>query len=262
MEQWRALATRYRSRQDNDLTRIRNLWPKLLDVARDNDKAGVFEGMPDTLARRVALLGPGSVREGLSGVLPGLEAVLARMDPEPGEDDAPYTVTMLSMVNALRCCGAPGAEGETWIRAPGSPAVADADDDRERRWLAAAARTTGRASGRQGRGQVALAAAGAGLPDAALAAADDEVRPYHPEAAYGCDLASLAAHLAGAQQAGAGIEGVRSAWDSFLRDFPAELEAETVQWLDLLWAARAVYAALGGEPVGEVGAALRREILG
>jgi hypothetical protein len=262
MEDWRELASGYQDRQDRDLKRITDRWPGRLAMAQDDDKAGVFEGMPDTLARRVALLGPEYGRIGVAGSLAALESVLVRMDPEPGEDDAPYTVTVLSMVNAPRCCGSAGVEGKEWAKAPGSPAVAESDDDRERRWLTAAANSTGRASGRQGRGQVALAAAGAGLPEAALAAAGDEARPFDPEAVYGCDLAPLAAHLAGAQQAGAGIEGVRPAWDWFLRDFLAELDAEAVQWLDLLWAARAVYAVLGDTPVGEVGATLHRELLG
>jgi hypothetical protein len=109
---------------------------------------------------------------------------------------------------------------------------------------------------------VALAAAGAGLTEVAIAAAGDAGQPFDPEAHYGCDLAEFAAHLAGARQAGAGSEGVGPAWQSFLVHFPGGLKTGIVQWLDLLWAARAVYSVLGGTFVGEVGAKLHREVLG
>jgi hypothetical protein len=162
----------------------------------------------------------------------------------------PYTVTVLSMVNALRCCG---------LRSH----LAEADDDRERRWLTPAARGSGHRSG-VGRGldHVALAAAGAGMADLALQAAALEDTPFDPRATYGADTASLATHLARAQRIGAGPDAVHPAWVSFLGDFPGRLEEEDVQWLDLLWAARGIHVVLGGQPVDQVSATLHREVWG
>lgn len=244
MGAWTALAETYARYRDDEESSIREAWPEQLELA-----AGapfMYEGMPDRLAQRIALMGVPDALAGVDAIDPALTAVLERLDPVPAGEDARYTVTVLSMVNALRCGGLRQDQ-------------AAEDDAREQRWLAAVD-PAAQSGVRRGRDHAAIAAAGAGLPEVARAAAAEDPGPYDPAAIFGCDLSPLAVHLASAQQADAGPEGVAAAWASFLRNFPGEEAAHTVQWLDLLWVARAVYAVLGNTPVGEVGARLHEEV--
>lgn len=244
MTAWSELAAENAPYRRDELVAIREAWPEQLDLAAENDKAGAFEGMPDQLAQRLALVGPPEALTGVEAIGPALGRVLERMDPEPRGTDERYAVTVLSMVNALRCGG---------VRA-------DANDDaRERRWLAAID-PVGQSGVRYGRGHAAIAAAGCGLADVAKAAAGEGPELFRAAAVFGCELSPFAAHLAAAQQTNAGPDEVEPAWASFLRNFPGEEAAHTVQWLDLLWAARAVYAVLGRTPVAEVGARLHDHI--
>lgn len=65
--------------------------------------------------------------------------------------------------------------------------------------------------------------------------------------------------LASAVLEGGAIDG---AWRSWLGAAPGWLSSELVEWQDLLWAGRAVYARIGGEPVDRVLPALRGATLG
>jgi hypothetical protein len=64
--------------------------------------------------------------------------------------------------------------------------------------------------------------------------------------------------------ASAVLEGgaIDDAWRSWLHAAPEWLSSELLGWQDLLWAARTVYARIGGEPVDRVLPALRRATLG
>jgi len=241
---WAALAEKYAPYSDDEQTSIREAWPEQLQLAGGNPF--MYEGMPDRLAQRIALLGVPDALAGVDAIESALSAALNRMDPVPTGEDARYAVTVLSMVNALRCGG---------LR---QDRVTE-DDAREQRWLAAVD-PAAQSGVRRGRDHAAIAAAGAGFPEVAIAAAAEGPEHYDPTAIFGCDLSPFAAHLAAAQQAGTGRDGVEPAWQSFLRTFPGSEAAHTVQWLDLLWAARAVYAVLGNTPVGEVGVRLHEEV--
>ena len=246
MSAWTALAERYRPLSGPEGAEIRDEWPVRLEPVDGSRRAELFEGCPDALAKRIALIGPSDALETVAAIEPLLTAALDSVDPQPSGDDARYAVTVLSMGNALRCGG---------VRADG------ADDERERRWLSAID-PAAQSGVRRGRDHAAIAAAACGLPEVARTAAAEGPESFDPAAVFGCELSPFAAHLALAQQAGAGRDGVEPAWQSFLRNFPGEEAARTVQWLDLLWAARAVYAVLGDTPIAEVGARLHAEVLG
>jgi hypothetical protein len=59
-----------------------------------------------------------------------------------------------------------------------------------------------------------------------------------------------------------GAEAVSGRWHEWLASAPGWLEDGLLEWQDLLWAARAVYARLGGEPVGDVVGILRATTIG
>ena len=57
-------------------------------------------------------------------------------------------------------------------------------------------------------------------------------------------------------------EAIDAAWQEWLASAPDWLSSGMVEWQDLLWVARAVYARIGGEPVDRVLPALRRATRG
>jgi hypothetical protein len=57
-------------------------------------------------------------------------------------------------------------------------------------------------------------------------------------------------------------EAIHAEWREWLAAAPNWLSTGMLEWQDLIWAARAVRARLGGEPLERVLQALRRDTLG
>jgi hypothetical protein len=68
--------------------------------------------------------------------------------------------------------------------------------------------------------------------------------------------------LAAAVLAGGRAEAVMEPWREWLVSAPEWLSDGMLEWQDLLWAARAVHARLGGEPPDHVVRLLRAATLG
>ncbi len=244
---WERLRDEHAPILDTELQVALEVWPDLL-AAEPGPSARDLLGMPEVLVRRFALFGPDACVQAVAGIDGPVVRLVAGMEPEPAEDDAPYAVLPLSVLAAERCCG---------LRR--DDAVEDCE--RERRWLTALARMRERPA-EQHPGLAALAAAGAGLPDVAVELAGGHEVPFDPTEAYGIDLPELAAHLAGAQRAGASRRDVEEAWQSFLTEFVDQVDVDAVPWDALMWTALAVYARLDGVPEADVADRLHRELLG
>lgn len=83
---------------------------------------------------------------------------------------------------------------------------------------------------------------------------------FTPDATFGFNVQAFTHYLAKAVEVGAPMAAVQAAWDEFLLAFPPKVAARTLDWPDLLSAARVFYATIGGRSVGEVAAALHADV--
>jgi hypothetical protein len=89
-------------------------------------------------------------------------------------------------------------------------------------------------------------------------ATDGTRRAFAADRTFGLNVPAFAGYLADAITAQAPYEAIERAWLEFVHNFPVKYEARMLNWPALLWAARAVYATIGGLPVAEVGDELHR----
>ena len=76
----------------------------------------------------------------------------------------------------------------------------------------------------------------------------------------GTDRPALVSALLSASVSKSSPGDVESAFDGFLRDFPADLSAQTAEWRQLMLAAMLVIGKSGGTPVSEVADELHRRV--
>lgn len=84
---------------------------------------------------------------------------------------------------------------------------------------------------------------------------------FEPGRTFGFNSVGFLQYLALAQAEGANAEAVAPAFDEFVRAFPRKLGAGTLDWPELLWAARGHLHRLGGTPVSQVVAELHDKVL-
>jgi hypothetical protein len=173
--------------------------------------------------------------------------VLTQLSPavtEAGRVAAAYT---LEYLNAARCCGAPvGAHSAT----------------AEQAWLPDLAALRSKLTEPE-RHTLAIAAAAAGLPDeAAQFAGLGRRKEFSPNVTHAFDVPAFAVYIATAVEAGASYQDVEPAWLDFVHRFPYKLDTGMLKWPSLLWAARAVYAAIGKLDDDEVATELHRLVTG
>jgi hypothetical protein len=239
-------------------------WPELIAEAAElyAEHLGSYDDLPAAIEKAAPPFYPG---DRLGGVANTLAAVATMHAPErclPTIDtiapllprivgdlaagvDAPRRLTalhILSYLSVARCCGS---------------ALPDAADGAEPSWLPQLT-THARALRDRHRHTLALAACAAGLPHLvpAFTGGADLPGSLDPGATFGFDVPGFARHLAVALVRGEPYADVEPAWLDFVHRFPYKLAAETLDWSDLMWAARAVMATIGDIPEGEVAAEL------
>lgn len=169
---------------------------------------------------------------------PALEQAARRFERVDPPESALLT---LSFVNALELCGA--VEGVV----EGAPVGG---------WLEAIAK--------QRRKHEDLFLFRCGFMAAALGHAELALRlggvkpatPFKPGERFGGNVLGFLRYLATALQEQAPAADVLPAWRAFVGAFPLNKTDQLIQWVDLLWAARAYFARVEGKPVAQVGEAL------
>ncbi|MCC7052831.1 MAG: hypothetical protein IT355_06150 [Gemmatimonadaceae bacterium] len=222
--------------------------PIRMSASRAGEPAGDRLGGYDATTSAVLVLsGPAAARPFLALVSAQLPRAIGELRPLRGADTAFAAWWTLSVVNAAECLGADVPEPVATLAPEWLPVLAtrlDEFPDRERHALA-------------------LACAAAGLPQRVRSFADDGVNAtFTPGATFGFNVPAFAAHLASAITARADYPDVEPAWLEFVHNFPIKLDTDMLDWPALLWAARAVYATIGGIPVAEVGDELHRLVTG
>jgi hypothetical protein len=205
------------------------------------DRLGGFD---TTVAALAALRGPARVSTIMAKIAPSLAFVIAQVGPELDRSRCLAAYFTLSYMNAARCCGG---------------VVPEDAADVELVWIEQLAARS-RDLPERDRHTAALAACAAGRGDLVPTFADLKAldQSFEPGKTFGFNVPAFAGYLGTAVERGASYQDVELAWLDFVHRFPYKLEANTLSWPALLWAARAVYATLGGLPENEVAAELHK----
>ncbi|RKH20064.1 hypothetical protein D7Y13_06770 [Corallococcus praedator] len=205
-----------------------------------NANAPVREAGPlsNTLSRMLVLCGPTEGRA-LAEPLARLAGPALQQVAEDFDDLRPeQVVNVLSFVNAMECAGQVDgllarAPVESWLEAL----------MKARRTLhEVLAYRCGLVSLAQGLPELAARFVGGGkLPES-----------FTPGQTFGFNVQGFVRYLATAQRRQARAEEVRPAWETFAEVFPMKRAADTLDWKDLLWAARSFHVGFEHRPVAEV----------
>ena len=170
------------------------------------------------------------------------------MEPAPGQAERLAAFYTLSYLNVARCCGA---------------SVPAQSEEIEGRWLRDLAKMRDSFS-EPALHTLAFAACAARIPAIVptLVGAKQGLPKFTSGETFGFNVPAFALALAAAIDEGAGYVDVEMAWLDFVHRFPIKLDTDMLDWPALLWAARAVYATIGGIPVSEVGDELHRLVTG
>lgn len=144
----------------------------------------------------------------------------------------------LDCINLLRCLGEPAPLSEdAWLAA-----LAKYDkqfDEFRSQTLALAALATGQTE------LVPVFVGGGKLP-----------KSFKPGQSFQFNVQGFARYIAVAINQGATAEDVQPAWEELVEVFPRKLAAETLDWVDLFWAGRAMMVHFEKRDAGEVAQAL------
>ena len=133
---------------------------------------------------------------------------------------------LLNYLNLARCCGAE---------------VPRSADGLEQAWLPQLAKFAGDFTEEESK-TLAFAALGAALPDLVPAVIGGGALPssFEPGKSFQFNVQGFAHYVASAMLAEATPEQVEPAWHDFVENFPRKLASQTLRWVDLMWAARAM----------------------
>ena len=244
---WRALLEDATAEEVENLEFFDDLAARLRAV-RAPDTGGANLGAPGRSVAAVSVLaGPRVAQPLLDQVAPLLPGVIAELMPAPATKQCLDALWALSYLNAAHCAASempPAAAGAESAWLPTLAAARDQFSEPEQHTLA-------------------LAACACALP--ALVPALVGARalpPFEPGLTFGFNVQGFALYLASAVGASAEYDDVEMAWLEFVHNFPIKLDTDMLDWPALLWAARAVYATIGGIPVAEVGDELHKLITG
>lgn len=202
--------------------------------------------LSNTFGSLVVLLDPEVARAVGEPLGKLMREALLDLEPSLEANSAGYTVNVLSFVNAAACCGA----GEGLLE----PALVKS--------LLEELVKGSKKMGDELAYRCALVSLFAGEPGLAARFSKAGKLParFKPGETFGFDMQGFVRYLATALEKGATVEQVRPAWVELVRAFPLKKGAETLDWNDLLWAARVVYHHLEQRPVASVGAALHAQV--
>ena len=205
-------------------------------------------GFRTEAAALAVLRGPAAVDEHIALVSSALPHVIAEIGPRLDDTRVLAAIYALSYLNVVRCCGGP------------VPPEAEAA---EQGWLPQLAERV-REVREPDRHMLAFAACAAALPSLVPRFADLPVidEPFVPNRTFGFDVPGFAGYLASAIDRGGSYQDVEDAWLDFVHRFPYKLATRSLGWTALLYAARAVYATLGGLEEREVALELHRLVGG
>ena len=222
------LASDVVARRRGDVRSAAQLVPRMAQLG--SPVLAVGSVAPELCAVAVAD-GPGAVRPVLEALRAVLERALARAHP-----DASDPLPALGLLGVLAVAEGGGLEG----LAP--------EAVRPGALLGAAARgRTGLSEQELHRAAFAAVGCGEGALVPALLGHPREGGDFTPGRTFGFNAVGFLEYLAHAQEVGAPEEAVRPGLEAFVAAFPRKLGAGTLEWTDLLWAARAVRV-LGRRP--------------
>jgi hypothetical protein len=211
--------------------------------------AGAELGGFDIKVAALAILrGPAAAAPLFELASPALPRIIAEIGDTVDRNRAVPAVFTLSYGNVLRCCGAPFPPEE---------------DEAEQKWLPLLA---GRAREltEPERHTMAFAACAAARPTLVPAFVDlpGLEEPFVPHRVFGFNVPGFAGYLASAIEHGGSYQDVEPAWLDFVHRFPYKLDTRMLDFPALLFAARAVYATIGGLSESEVALELHRLVTG
>ena len=208
---------------------------------------GRLGGFDAAIAAVAVLRGPAVALPQLERIAPLIPLIVRQLGDVLDKDRVASALFTLYYLNAARCCGA---------------TVPDAARQAELRWIPQLVELR-RPLEEADRHTLALGACAASLPAVVGTLADTRVpRTFAAGQAFGFDVPGFAGYLAAATEHGASYQDVEPAWLDFVHRFPYKLDARTLDWPALLYAARAVYATIGGLPEAEVADELHRLVTG
>jgi hypothetical protein len=243
LEAWARLVEELAPEELENLGMFDDLAERLRTVRAPDTAAARLGGVDTSISAVLALAGPAPLQQLLAQVAPELPGVLAALKPRPTESQARSALWALSYLNAARCAGSV---------VPDDTTLAEAE------WLGTLASSRTRFNEPE-QHALALAACACGQPGLVTSILDaPPPEPFVPGVSFGFNVPDFVRYLAAAIEAGHTYDAVEPAWLDFVQRFPIKLDAQMLDWPALLWAARAVYATLGGRPVVGVGDELHR----
>jgi len=245
---WPEVVAKLGATYENGLGFFDDLAERIAAAKPPRYAAGVLGGFDVTVAALAVLRGCATSAKAFAIAESSIPRILAELRDPIERNSAVPAIHALSYLNTVRCCnGSLPAD------------VADA----EQRWLEQLASRSSELTEPE-RHTLALAACAAARPALVPRFADLRELPdaFIPEQTFGFDLPAFAGYLAAGIDRGATYQDVEPAWLDFVHRFPYKLDTRSLGWPALLFAARAVYATIGGLPEGEVADELHRLVTG
>lgn len=198
-----------------------------------------FAGTDSTLSAAAILLGPDQAKPHFKVCASYVPRALAEIDQGIDERTRTPAIYFLSYLNAAHCSGATLPKGADQSALSWLEQLADDVallDERERHTLGFAA---------LGLGATALIAQFLKGPLPAN---------ITPGEVHGFNVPAFTRYIGAARAQKLGYDDVEPAWQEFVARFPHKLAARTLDWPHLLWAGRAIFAGIAGEPLTRVAA--------
>ena len=214
-------------------------YPTQMETARTI--AVHFASAATTLSRCTVVLGPEACRPSLARLEPYVARAVGEFETGVDCRNTVRALGLLSYLNTTLCCGASvvSASGLEARLLPQFPPHKKALTEREIHTLA-------------------LAALAANLPELVpdLLGGGALPKRIRPGASFQFNVHGFVRYVAASMLARADAAAIEPAWRSFVDSFPRKLASNTLGWVDLLWAARAIMVHFEHRPAETVAAAL------
>lgn len=203
-------------------------------------------GPAETIALAATLLGPATCLPYIEPIAPFLAHAISELEAVQIRDKVVPALGTLCYMNSTRCCGSivppEAVEAEiNWL--PRFGTNVKRLTTRERHTLGFIALATRYVD------LVPVFVGGGRLP-----------RKFEAGRVFQFNVPGLIRYLAAGLEQGAGAKDVIPAWHDFVEVFPLKRAAGTLDFVDLMWCARAVAVQFAGEPIATIGQMLHEMV--
>jgi hypothetical protein len=244
---WSELVPDSQPSATHTLTAVKDLHESMASTAAGRLISDEFLGLANALARVAIILGPSEALSAVSLFNRFLGSAIEELSPEVKKGHVVSAISMLNYAVVAACCASDLPEQATTLEAVWLPQIAKYKHDlteSESKYMAFAALASGALD------LVPTFIGGGALP-----------QRFRPGETFQFNTQGFVRYIAVAMLSGTKVEDIEPAWRDFLDCFPRKLASETLDWVDLMWAARTMMEHFEHQPVTVVAENLHRLVI-